>query len=111
MTQIRARMGLAAISGLLNELANAPDGAVVSCALAAPVTEGEIGALLLVSINHGRHVALTPVEARGVAAFCLDTAPMPPLVRQHLGDGLAAFARLLLETVAEAEAMAPARLQ
>jgi hypothetical protein len=106
--EVSALMGFPAVARLLTDFVMSPNGATVRCEIAVP--HEAVEALVLVRVNDGARVAMSVLQARDVARYCFNTALMPPAIRRHLADGLAEFARLLLQVAADAEAMAPGRL-
>lgn len=104
MTEYRtldAIMGPGAIVHLLNAFALAPGGTVVSAGIAQ---DSDQRTLVMVQIGEGPTVAMTPSNAREVAAYCFEVPP--PAMRNQVED----LARRLIELADEADAFAPKRL-
>ena len=96
-----AIMGPGAIVHLLNAFVMAPGGTVVSCGIAQ---DSDQRTLVMVQVGKGPPVAMTPANARAVAAYCFE---VPPPAMRYQVEGLA---RQLIELADEADAFAPKRL-
>jgi hypothetical protein len=64
----------------------------------------------MIRVGDGPHVAMTPSNARAVAAYCLADELMPPAMRRAVADHIAGLARHLIALADEADAFAPKRL-